>query len=135
VTETSENKAKQQARDAAVARLREAHEDEFAGYMHEEHAKRGVTWNPRLSPEQKARKEIERLAKEFGIPLAFDVQSTEDAVANTDIQRAAFEAGNGRTGYESSSSVTGPVAGTALPVPEEATETAPEPVVDNDPVF
>ena len=58
------SKIAQAARTAAETRLRQAHKDELAQYMHEEHESRGVTYTPRLSPQERAeRDEAARKAK------------------------------------------------------------------------
>lgn len=48
------NKEAQAARNAADRRLREAHPTEFTMFMEEEHAKRGLTWKRRGTPEERA---------------------------------------------------------------------------------
>ena len=60
------DKRKSAARNAAEARLREAHKAELEGYLREEYAKVGLEYSPRLTAEQKAAKEIEALVAEFG---------------------------------------------------------------------
>lgn len=55
----SSNKEAQAARNAADRRLRERFIQEYAQYMEEEHAKRGLTWNRRATPEERARREAE----------------------------------------------------------------------------
>lgn len=64
----SNNKESQAARNAADRRLREHFIQEYKQYMQEEHEKRGLTWNPRLSQEerearQRADNEARALAK------------------------------------------------------------------------
>lgn len=71
-------KAKAEARTAAEKRLRDSHPEEFRAFMVEEHAARGVEYTPRLTPAERARKEIERLAQEHGISLALDVETIQD---------------------------------------------------------
>jgi hypothetical protein len=46
------------AYSASQRRLREAHSDEFNGYMTEETDRLGLSWKPRQSPEQKALSEV-----------------------------------------------------------------------------
>lgn len=89
--EAEAERSKSAARNAAEKRLRDAHKDEFQGYMKEEHEARGLEYKPRLSKEERARAEIERLAKEHGIALAFKVETGEDAQANVDILQANNE--------------------------------------------
>lgn len=78
----SSNKEAQAARNAADRRLREAYPDDFEDFMHDEHEKRGITWNRRATPEERARREaaekeakararIEAEAKKAGIVVAF----------------------------------------------------------------
>lgn len=71
-------KAKAEARTAAEKRLRDLHPDEFRRLMVEEHTARGVEYTPRLTAKERAEKEIERLAREHGIPLALNVETIED---------------------------------------------------------
>lgn len=80
------------AYNAATTTLRNAHRDEFNGYMLAETAARGLEWQPRLSPQEKARQEIARLAKENGIALSFQVETTEDAQDNVEIRQAVVAA-------------------------------------------
>ena len=47
-----------QAYTAATSRLRDAHRDEFERLNQQESQNRGVDYTPRLSPEQKAEKEL-----------------------------------------------------------------------------
>lgn len=70
--------AKKAARAAAEKRLRDTHGDDLRRFMIEEHAKRGVTYRARLTPEERARQEIARLAAEHGISVALDVETIED---------------------------------------------------------
>lgn len=90
MTEQDIAKAKAEARTAAEKRLREAHADEMRQYMIEEHESRGLDYRPRLTKEERAREDILRLAKENGIRLTFQVDTAEDAKANTEIGRAAY---------------------------------------------
>lgn len=52
--------AKREARKAAIDRLIENHGEEFADLMTEEHAQRGVEWNRRLTPEERAERDAAR---------------------------------------------------------------------------
>lgn len=89
MTESTNVQAAQRAAyNAATTTLRNAHRDEFNGYMLAETAARGLEWQPRLSPQEKARQEIARLAKENGIALSFQVETTEDAQDNVEIRQA-----------------------------------------------
>lgn len=67
--ETVQDKSVRQQRltkayNAANGRLRDAHVEEFNGYYQEEAAKLGEKWEPKLTPAQKAAKELERLLAE-----------------------------------------------------------------------
>jgi pseudouridine-5'-phosphate glycosidase len=53
------SKEAQAARNAADRRLREAHSEEHAALMHEEHARRGLKWTRRATPEERARRDTE----------------------------------------------------------------------------
>lgn len=75
------DKESQAARNAADRRLREHFIQEYSQYMEEEHAKRGLTWNRRATPEQRAQREqeereakalarIAKIAKENGLTAA-----------------------------------------------------------------
>lgn len=94
-TEQDIAKSKAEARTAAEKRLREAHADEMRRYMIEEHEARGLEYKPRLSKEEKAREDILRLAKENGIRLTFQVETAQDATANSEIGQAAFQSEHG----------------------------------------
>jgi hypothetical protein len=48
----------------ATSRLREAHRDEFNQYMAEEATKLGFEWSPRLSPQEKALKDVQAILAE-----------------------------------------------------------------------
>lgn len=58
----SNNKASQAARTAADRRLREAHPEDFESFMNAEHEARGLTWNRRLT--QQEREERQRADNE-----------------------------------------------------------------------
>lgn len=73
-----------QARSAADKSLRDAHQDEWRALMTKEHEARGVTWNPRLTPAEKAMAEIKRLAAEHHVDLV--------TLAEAEIVEAAFVA-------------------------------------------
>lgn len=93
MTESKTDQAAQRAAyNAATTTLRNAHRDEFNGYMLAETAARGLEWQPRLSPQEKARQEIARLAKENGIALSFAVTTAEDAQDNVEIRQAVVAA-------------------------------------------
>lgn len=102
----SSNKEAQAARSAADRRLREAHPDEFEALMHEEHAKRGLSWNRRATPEERARREqeereakvryrIEQEAKKIGLKVSFNEvtpDEAQDAASGLDPERLREEA-------------------------------------------
>jgi hypothetical protein len=82
------NKEAQAARSAADRRLREAHRDEWEALMTEEHAKRGLAWSRRATPEERAERErlereakvrarIEREAEKLGMKVNFVPVETE----------------------------------------------------------
>lgn len=99
----SSNKEAQAARSAADRRLREAFPDEFEAFMHEEHAKRGLTWNRRATPEERARREqeereakvryrIEQEAKKIGLKVSFTEEPETIAEKVTRISTEAEDA-------------------------------------------
>ena len=61
--ETDESRM-QQARSAAVSRLREENRDRYNAILQEEAAARGLTWKPKPSSKEKARAKIEALLAE-----------------------------------------------------------------------
>jgi hypothetical protein len=65
MTELSRTQALNAANGAALKRLKEAHTDEFNGYMAEEAKARGQEWSPRLTPEQRAEQELQDLLAKF----------------------------------------------------------------------
>lgn len=54
----SKDQLMSRAYSASQRRLRDAHSDEFNGYMVEETGKLGLSWKPRKSPEEKALAEV-----------------------------------------------------------------------------
>lgn len=58
------NTALRQAYTAATSRLRDAHRDEFERLYQQEATNRGVEYTPRLTPEQKAEKQLADLLRE-----------------------------------------------------------------------
>jgi hypothetical protein len=56
---------KNQARSNAEKELRDHHPDEWAQLMTTHHQRLGVTWNPRLTDEQKAAKQVETLFENY----------------------------------------------------------------------
>jgi hypothetical protein len=50
---------------AAGRRLRDAHHDEFLGYQIDECKARGLDWEPKQTPEQRAASEFDRLLEEY----------------------------------------------------------------------
>jgi len=75
---------------SASQRLRDGHRDEFNQMYTEEAAKLGETWHPRLTAEQRAAEEFDRLVTEF--PFLRDRLPTGDVVGAPDPTGAA-EAG------------------------------------------
>lgn len=103
----SSNKEAQAARNAADRRLREAFPEQYAALMREEHEARGLTWNRRATPEERARREAEakraaararilRDAEKAGLDVSFNEgDEAEDARLDdeapvTDAERAVL---------------------------------------------
>lgn len=61
---TDDDKARAEARNVAIKRLRENHQTEYNEIMVEEMTARGIDWKPRLTPEEKAQRKIEELLAE-----------------------------------------------------------------------
>lgn len=61
------------AYNRAVRRLREAHPQVWQSLLAEEYEIEGLQYRPRLTPQQKAKKQIEELLNEFP-ELTFDPQ-------------------------------------------------------------
>jgi hypothetical protein len=53
------NKEAQAARNAADRRLRQRYPADFEFFMRDEHEVRGLTWNRRATPEERARRDAE----------------------------------------------------------------------------
>jgi hypothetical protein len=73
---------KSQARTAAEKRLREAHADEFHGYMEQEYKQVGLTYERRLTPAEKAAAQVAALVAEFGaeiIPVEVYIETEPEA--------------------------------------------------------
>jgi cellobiose-specific phosphotransferase system component IIA len=60
-TEKSESALRREAVAAAERRLREAHREEFDGLVQQEAANRGVTYQRRLTDEEKALQKLRQL--------------------------------------------------------------------------
>lgn len=60
-----DQKARSAARSAAASRLREAHRDEYDGYLVEEMRERGVDWQPQPTPEEKAKADLEKIYEQY----------------------------------------------------------------------
>lgn len=69
---TTDQKARAKAYNRAQTRLREAHADEWQTILGEEYEAVGIEYKPRLSPEQKAKVQIEALLAEFP-SLKYDI--------------------------------------------------------------
>ena len=54
-----------QTYDMATQRLRETHRDEFIQYRQEAAAELGIEWEPRLTAEQRAERDFDRLLAEY----------------------------------------------------------------------
>lgn len=80
-TEKSPN-PKLSAVNAATARLKAAHHDEFETLLVEECAARGITYTPPLTEEEKAHKQILDLISKHGLsvaPTADEVRALQEA--------------------------------------------------------
>ena len=64
-TGSDEQKQKAKARAEAVKRLIDAHPDEYRTLMQQAHLAHGVKYNPRLTAEERARKQVEALLAEY----------------------------------------------------------------------
>ena len=62
----------------ALTALAKAHKEEFDGILAGLYGAEGLTFTARLTPEERKRKELERLAAELGITLPAE---TEEVVA------------------------------------------------------
>lgn len=62
---TARDSALRKAYSQAARLLRENHQDEFNTLYQAAAKELGVDWSPRLTPEQKAKEEMERLLAEF----------------------------------------------------------------------
>jgi hypothetical protein len=83
------------ATNAAVARLKAAHHDEFESMMVEECAKRGITYTPPLTEEQKAHKQILDLIAKHGesvIPQSEEVRAALGFGSEVDVDPIAAPA-------------------------------------------
>lgn len=60
---SDKSKALSAARQAATTRLIDAHRDEFNGYMTEEATARNVEWKRKMTPAERAEKELADLVK------------------------------------------------------------------------
>jgi hypothetical protein len=65
MTAEERDKRLQKAYTAATQALREIHRDEFNDLYSVHAEKHGVEWKPRLSAEQKAEQEFDRLLRDF----------------------------------------------------------------------
>lgn len=64
---------------AATAKLRDAHRDEFNRLYQAEAAELGVEWKPKLTPEQKAKNDLDAILAEYP-HLADDFREREPEV-------------------------------------------------------
>lgn len=79
-------KALSAARSAAAARLREAHREEFEGYLVDEAKQRGVEWKPRKTAKQRAEEQFQALLAEFP-DLAKSLSGPETSVPQPETER------------------------------------------------
>lgn len=63
-TNRTDEQLRAEARTAASKRLREIHSGDWNQFLAEEMSTRGIEWQPRLNPTQKAAEEIKRLLAE-----------------------------------------------------------------------
>lgn len=82
--EGEDNKARSAARSAALSVLRKNHAEEYNDLLAKEMDERGIDWSPRLTPEQKAKAEIQRLSEQFHIDLAEIVNVNAGDIAYED---------------------------------------------------
>lgn len=114
----SSNKEAQAARSAADRRLREAHPGEYAAFMEQEHAKRGLTWNRRVTPEERAYRErverekralarIHQIAEDNGLSIAITERAS--GVGSYDATGGRYEEENDGYGdtYTKDEALTG----------------------------
>lgn len=103
----SSTKNAQAARNAADRRLRDTYPEEFAALMHEEHAKRGLTWNRRSTPAERAHREaeekkakakarIEAEAAKAGLSISFNLPAEPKFVSAAEEQEAVAAASEGQ---------------------------------------
>lgn len=88
-----------QARSAAEKALRDENPERWRELMAREHDARGVTWNARLTPAEKAQREIKRLAAEHHLDLVAlaDKAAVEDAFEEAPTTDLDAEAEDRRT--------------------------------------
>jgi len=95
------NKEAQAARNAADRRLREKYPEDFAGFMHDEHEARGLTWNRRATAEERAERErldrkakararIEAEASKAGLEVTFWEKGSPVEIEDPDLEDPAY---------------------------------------------
>jgi hypothetical protein len=62
---TGTEQIRAQAYNRALRRLREAHNDTWQALLEEAYREAGIDYKPRLTPEQKAKRQIDSLLAEF----------------------------------------------------------------------
>jgi hypothetical protein len=67
MTDTTKTEAalKREAYGAATTRLREQHRDDFNNFLVEENGKRGISWQPRKTDEEKAAETLKQILIDF----------------------------------------------------------------------
>ena len=63
------NKLKSSLYGKALTALAKAHKDEFDATLGGLYAEQGLTYTPRLTPDERKRAELERLAAELGVTI------------------------------------------------------------------
>jgi len=76
MTSEERDKRLQKAYTAATQALREAHRDEFHTLYSKHAEEQGVEWSPRLTAEQKAKQEFDRLVRDY--PSLLDQAAVPD---------------------------------------------------------
>jgi hypothetical protein len=65
MAENDTDKAKREAYSAATTRLRDAHREDFNTFLVDENQKRGITWSPRKTDEEKAAETLAKILKDY----------------------------------------------------------------------
>lgn len=76
----------QRARGAADRRLREAHREEWEGYMREEYAKRDLVYRRQLTPEERAERDTQEKKRRAAQRIKAEADKAGIAVSFGDLQ-------------------------------------------------